>query len=378
MKKIMSLLLALLLLFSLFGCNRFSDINLKESIPISESGIIEKSILQQIKNENTIATFTGESNGYKYEWTVFGSDIDEAKAINLSLILNDGDEKNSVKGSFVSNEKIDIPLVLSIHLKEKWTAQSAVVYKDGLPVCSASLTGNQTSILNFSVTDTVGSFTIIAEKAPTPAENKTENETSQNQNTSSEAKEQDHYLSKPQNGTSGRVYSDGKATEQDKYKTDPIPEGKPMPVEPEDQKIDDKKTYTCTFSIECSTILNNLSDLEPDKFEVLPKDGIILKKQTVTFREGESVYDVLQRICKENNIHMEASWTPMYNSAYVEGIHNLYEFDCGSLSGWMYRVNGWYPNYGCSRYQLAQGDIVEWRYTCDLGRDVGCDWLADS
>ena len=374
----MSLLLALLLLFSLCGCNRFSDINLKESIPISESGIIEKSILQQIKNENTIATFTGESNGYKYEWTVFGSDIDEAKAINLSLILNDGDEKNSVKGSFVSNEKIDIPLVLSIHLKEKWTAQSAVVYKEGLPVCSASLTGNQTSILNFSVTDTVGSFTIIAEKAPTPAENKTENETSQNQNTSSEAKEQDHYLSKPQNGTSGRVYSDGKATEQDKYKTDPIPEGKPMPVEPEDQKIDDKKTYTCTFSIECSTILNNLSDLEPDKFEVLPKDGIILKKQTVTFREGESVYDVLQRICKENNIHMEASWTPMYNSAYVEGIHNLYEFDCGSLSGWMYRVNGWYPNYGCSRYQLAQGDIVEWRYTCDLGRDVGCDWLADS
>ncbi len=378
MKKIMSLLLALFLLFSLCGCNRFSDINLKESIPISESGIIEKSILQQIKNENTIATFTGESNGYKYEWTVFGSDIDEAKAINLSLILNDGDEENSVKGSFVSNEKIEIPLVLSIHLKEKWTAQNAVVYKDGLPVCSASLTGNQTSILNFSVTDTVGSFTIIAEKTPTPAESKTENETSQNQNTSSEAKEQDHYLSKPQNGTSGRVYSDGKATEQDKYKTDPIPEGKPMPVEPEDQKVDDKKTYTCTFSIECSTILNNLSDLEPDKFEVLPKDGIILKKQTVTFCEGESVYDVLQRICKENNIHMEASWTPMYNSAYVEGIHNLYEFDCGSLSGWMYRVNGWYPNYGCSRYQLAQGDIVEWRYTCDLGRDVGCDWLADS
>ncbi len=374
----MSLLLALFLLFSLCGCNRFSDINLKESIPISESGIIEKSILQQIKNENTIATFTGESNGYKYEWTVFGSDIDEAKAINLSLILNDGDEENSVKGSFVSNEKIEIPLVLSIHLKEKWTAQNAVVYKDGLPVCSAFLTGNQTSILNFSVTDTVGSFTIIAEKTPTPAESKTENETSQNQNTSSETREQEHYLSKPQNGTSGRVYSDGKATEQDKYKTDPIPEGKPMPVEPEDQKVDDKKTYTCTFSIECSTILNNLSDLEPDKFEVLPKDGIILKKQTVTFCEGESVYDVLQRICKENNIHMEASWTPMYNSAYVEGIHNLYEFDCGSLSGWMYRVNGWYPNYGCSRYQLAQGDIVEWRYTCDLGRDVGCDWLVDS
>lgn len=33
----------------------------------------------------------------------------------------------------------------------------------------------------------------------------------------------------------------------------------------------------------------------------------------------------------------------------------------------MYNVNGWYPNYGCSRYQVKDGDVVEWRYTCDLG-----------
>ena len=131
------------------------------------------------------------------------------------------------------------------------------------------------------------------------------------------------------------------------------------------------KTYTCTFSIECSTILNNLDQLEPDKLEMVPSGGVILSKTTVTFYEGESVYDVLQRLCKEKGIHMESSWTPIYNSAYIEGIHNLYEFDCGHLSGWMYRVNGWYPNYGCSRYQLKDGDVVEWRYTCDLGNDIG-------
>lgn len=32
-------------------------------------------------------------------------------------------------------------------------------------------------------------------------------------------------------------------------------------------------------------------------------------------------------------IHMESSFTPVYNSAYIEGIHNLYEFDVGKLSG---------------------------------------------
>ena len=165
--------------------------------------------------------------------------------------------------------------------------------------------------------------------------------------------------------------SDGEQTGKDKYLTDPVPKGKPTPVEPNEQKVDDKKSYTCTISIECSTILNNMGDLDPDKKEVVPKDGIILAKKTVTFYEGESVFDLLQRVCKENKIHMESSWTPLYNSAYIEGIHNLYEFDCGSASGWMYRVNGWYPNYGCSRYQLSQGDVVEWKYTCDLGADIG-------
>jgi hypothetical protein len=37
----------------------------------------------------------------------------------------------------------------------------------------------------------------------------------------------------------------------------------------------------------------------------------------------------------------------------------------------MYSVNGRYPNYGSSRYQLSPGDVIEWNFTCDLGRDLG-------
>ncbi len=103
----------------------------------------------------------------------------------------------------------------------------------------------------------------------------------------------------------------------------------------------------------------------------MPEDGWILQPVTVTFYEGESVFNVLQRTCKQNGIHMEFTNTPIYNSAYIEGINNLYEFDCGELSGWMYKVNEWFPNYGCSRYQLSDGDVICWVYTCDLGGDVG-------
>lgn len=160
------------------------------------------------------------------------------------------------------------------------------------------------------------------------------------------------------------------SSKQDKYKTDPIPEGKPQPVEPQEQEIVDN-TLKCTFSISCATVLNNMDKLHKSKKEIIPDDGWILKPVTVTFNEGESVFDVLKQVCKDNKIQLEFSFTPIYNSAYIEGINNLYEFDCGSLSGWMYEVNDWFPNYGCSRYEVKNGDIIEWQYTCDLGGDIG-------
>ena len=91
----------------------------------------------------------------------------------------------------------------------------------------------------------------------------------------------------------------------------------------------------------------------------------------VGFQTGENVFDVLQRVCRENRIQMESKWTLLYESAYIQGIHNLYEFDVGSGSGWMYSVNDWYPNYGCSCYTVQPGDVICWVYTCDLGQDVG-------
>ena len=166
-------------------------------------------------------------------------------------------------------------------------------------------------------------------------------------------------------------------TGKDKYLTDPVPEGKPAPVEPENAAVGDAE-YTCTLSISCATILDNMDLCDPEKRELVPEDGWILKPTVVTFYEGESVFNVLQRTCKQQKIHMEFVNTPAYNSAYIEGIHNLYEFDVGNLSGWMYKVNDWFPNYGCSRYALKDGDVIEWVYTCDLGSDVGGGYATGS
>ena len=130
----------------------------------------------------------------------------------------------------------------------------------------------------------------------------------------------------------------------------------------------------CTITIRCDTIFNNADALEAAKVPYVPEDGEILPVITVEFTPGETVFDVLQRVCQAAELQLEYSWTPLYDSYYIEGINHLYEFDCGPESGWMYKVNGVYPNYGCSSYTLQGGEEIVWCYTCEgLGADVGAE-----
>jgi len=144
---------------------------------------------------------------------------------------------------------------------------------------------------------------------------------------------------------------------------------------PENRLVTDKTTTNlCTITIRCDTVFDNLDALEEAKAPYVPEDGEILPVITVEFTPSETVFDVLQRVCEAADLQIEYSWTPLYDSYYVEGINHLYEFDCGFESGWMYKVNGWFPNYGCSAYELKGGEEIVWSYTCvGLGMDLGAE-----
>ena len=130
----------------------------------------------------------------------------------------------------------------------------------------------------------------------------------------------------------------------------------------------------CTITIRCDTIFDNVESLEEAKLPYVPEDGEILPVTTVEFTPGETVFDVLKRVCEVSELQIEYSWTPIYDSYYVEGINHLYEFDCGFESGWMYKVDGSFPNYGCSAYTLQGGEEIVWSYTCvGLGVDLGAE-----
>lgn len=141
--------------------------------------------------------------------------------------------------------------------------------------------------------------------------------------------------------------------------------------------IDDitEDSETVFISIEASTILDNWELLDPSlqSERYVPEDGVILGKTEYVLRMDDTVFDILQRVTRYNQIHMEFQGASenMFNSAYIQGINHLYEFSCGPLSGWMYTVNGEFPDYGVSRYVLDDKDEIEFRYTCNLGRDLG-------
>ena len=134
---------------------------------------------------------------------------------------------------------------------------------------------------------------------------------------------------------------------------------------------------TVTLEIRCDTLSQNMDYLEtPSLVDYIPEDGVILARTEYKGTTDNTVFDALNTVCRNNDIHMEFSFTPIYESNYIEGIGYLYEFDGGPASGWMYKVNGWFPNYGCSSYYLSDGDEIVWCYTCrGYGADVGDDTM---
>ena len=158
----------------------------------------------------------------------------------------------------------------------------------------------------------------------------------------------------------------------DSKKNDQKTEDNNTPAPTPEQKPDSKKD-TVTITIRCDTAVNNGMHLESKWAGIVPASGCILPVTTVEIEEGDTVFDVLSYVCEKYKIHMEYSGGTS-SGCYVEGINNLYEFDGGRWSGWMYCVNDWYPNYGCGVYYVKAGEVIEWNYTCDLGLDLDSSW----
>lgn len=159
-------------------------------------------------------------------------------------------------------------------------------------------------------------------------------------------------------------------------KTDSIPPQTPAPIQ---QTVDtlipteteQAKETVCTITVRCDTALRHENLLPAEKQGMLPEDGILFLAEAMEFSKGETVLDVTKRALQAEKVQFETAQMPGYDSVYFKGIANLYEQDCGAVSGWLFRVNGEFGDTDCSHHVLSPGDEIEWVYTCDMGRDVG-------
>lgn len=92
-------------------------------------------------------------------------------------------------------------------------------------------------------------------------------------------------------------------------------------------------------------------------------------KDNVAVHSGETVITVLKRDLDRRK--MSLSYSGSGSTVYVKGINNLFEFDRGPESGWLYKVNGKFPGFSCGSYKVKSGDAIEWLYTENLGNDRG-------
>lgn len=103
--------------------------------------------------------------------------------------------------------------------------------------------------------------------------------------------------------------------------------------------------------------------------------GDTIPAMQVSLQKGDTAYTVLHRIAGEKGIDVIATGTGP--DVYVKTIAGLSEFDGGQKSGWMYSVNGEFPQFSAGIYTLEDGDVLRWQYTRNLGEDLGQVWNPD-
>ncbi len=115
--------------------------------------------------------------------------------------------------------------------------------------------------------------------------------------------------------------------------------------------------------------------------------GTIISTKSIPFAEGDTVADVTLRLLDAQGFTYQYTGTTK-SGFYLASIGDFTlkgidydsfgEFDAGSGSGWMITLNKKFIRYGASEFEVKNGDIIKWQYTCQLGADIGDPFYSDT
>lgn len=381
---ILSLIFVLLLST---GCQKpeVKTTALKQETILRGKGLISKAKMTTIVGQDKEYQFSGSSHGIRYTWQFAGKQVKNSVAQKLGLTLQQNGLQNIKRAANDAPYALAINVqdfalaaqpTLAITIPEKWHANHVVaVVKEHnqlheLPTAQAAIkTSAKKTILSFKLNITGRKIYLVA--------GQTTNKKLITQNKINETRTKLAVIQKESTKKSGKKISSAKANTGQPTKTASTKNSSAV-TSTESSSTETvheqarEQVKTVTISIDCATLLGHTADVKEAKRAFVPQYGVILAPTTINLNKGDSVYDILVRATKKYGIQMESSYTPIYSSYYIEGINQLYEFDAGSLSGWMYSVNGWFPNYGVSEYtSLKNGDSISFSYTRNVGHDLG-------
>jgi hypothetical protein len=126
-----------------------------------------------------------------------------------------------------------------------------------------------------------------------------------------------------------------------------------------DTKADLKDVPKVSILIDASKYAEAGNDIAAETDD----DGYLSNKE-YDLEEGMTPIDVLDKT-KVKYVN---------NAGYVSEIAGIKAGAAGDMSGWLYTVNDEMPSVGAGDYELKDGDVVKFLYSCDGGPDVGITW----
>lgn len=87
--------------------------------------------------------------------------------------------------------------------------------------------------------------------------------------------------------------------------------------------------------------------------------------------ENDFVIDNIPKDLEAHLLEIEEKDQGTYFPGSYESANSLGEYDFTVGSGWMYSVNGTYPNVGMAERILRPGDVIRLRFTLYFGADIG-------
>ncbi|WP_368634112.1 DUF4430 domain-containing protein [Kurthia gibsonii] len=225
---------------------------------------------------------------------------------------------------------------------------------------------------NDTTTSTNSSVSTVEKSTSTPSQTqkpKAKKETTTSNNTS---KEQPTKTEKPVKKDEPK--KETTVTKKPETTTSIPKPSTPKPSTPEKPVEKPAKKEYATITIGMRTLLN------PDHYELLPKNlqsekyvpasGVLLNNAKIEIKEGDTAWDAISKLRSKYGIYINYEKNPMYG-IYIIGINHINEKQAGSLSGWMYTVNGVKAPVGVGNYELEDGDRIELQYTTNGGTDLG-------